>query len=271
MQKGCKNADMANVYMRLIEMHNNRGSISAYQNLRLALSKLSEPTFKFGLTTVEVATLDQEADLDIQEIRAFDMSDSDYMNKGQALIEVASGFASVVGDNPIRLQEMFKGTNEFNGTKESLILQACAYEVMGKGIAMVKPKQASEYLQMAYNFRRQIGDSGEEDLRLMKMYANSAKCWICGRPVAGESLHFVAVKSRITPMFQEAENNEGVKSTSEGFGEIYMCMPCYTSISNRADQIARGYHNTAMNEIRAAEARLQAQINSLRCSINSIR
>lgn len=31
---------------------------------------------------------------------------------------------------------------------------------MGKGTVYLNPKQGSEYLQMAYNFRKQLGESG---------------------------------------------------------------------------------------------------------------
>jgi hypothetical protein len=41
-------------------------------------------------------------------------------------------------------------------------------------------------------------------------------------------------------------------------------MPCYSAISNRADDISRGYYNQAVSEMRAMEARLQAEIAAVR-------
>lgn len=268
-QKGTKNDRMAAVYVRLIELYNARGDASRYQALREALKQVPGNTFKFGVTTVDVSALDAEADLDIQEIQATGMPDEDFMAKGQALIDVAGGFASVIGDNPLAFEEMFKGTTGTTGTKESLILQAQAYEIMGKGTAYSDPKQASEYLQMAYNFRRQIGDSGEDDLRMMNNLAISAKCWFCGRPVAGKGVHFMGISSNITQMFRDVEEKEGVKSSSGDFSDVYVCLPCYTAISNRSDQISRAYYERCMQEMRAMEARLERKIAA--ASVASIR
>ena len=42
-------------------------------------------------------------------------------------------------------------------------------------------------------------------------------------------------------------------------------------MSNRADEISYGYHQKAMAEMRAMEARLQAEINSLESQIRLMR
>lgn len=69
----------------------------------------------------------------------------------------------------------------------------------------------------------------------MRNFAVSAKCWICGKNVAGKGVHFMAVPSTISPMFREKENKEAIRSSDPDFGSLYMCMPCFTAISNRAD------------------------------------
>ena len=46
-----------------------------------------------------------------------------------------------------------------------------------------------------------------------------------------------------------------------------MCKPCFTAISNRSDEISRGYYDRTMAEMTAMEARLMAEIRSVRASI----
>jgi hypothetical protein len=78
----------------------------------------------------------------------------------------------------------------------------------------------------------------------------------------------MAVRSDISDMFRKKEDGEAIKATSENYGSIFMCMPCYTAVSNRADEISVRYYNDAIAQMRAMEARLQAEISSLRVSMS---
>jgi len=234
------------------------------------MAKTNIATFKFGLTDVDSAKLKTECDLAVEEITASNSKDG-YMARGKALIGVAQKYQSLIGDDPLKLDEMFKGNTASTGTRESLILQAMAYETMGKGAVLEDPKQGAEFMQMAYNFRRQLGDSGDEDLNLMKAYSRSAKCWICGRPMSGEGVHFIAAPSNVTPMFKKGSENDIIRSYTDDCRSIYICLPCYTAISNRADAISRNYYNQAMTEMRAMEVRLEAEIAEVRSSVALVR
>ena len=59
---------------------------------------------------------------------------------------------------------------------------------------------------------------------------------------------------------------ELVKPFSDDVRSIYVCVPCYTAISNRSDDISRVYYERAMAEVHAIEARLEAEIASVRFS-----
>lgn len=266
LSKETSKAGMARMYIALINLIGNRGNTSNYQTFINELKACGQRQFKFGLTDIDAEAIETECSLAMEEINASSMSDGEYMEKGQAMIDVAAKYASLIGDAPLKLDEISKGNTQSTGTRESLILQAMAYECMGMGVVLRNPKQGSEYMQMAYNFRRQIGDSGDRDLQLMKNYARSSKCWICGRPANGEGIHFMSIRSNITPMFRERENDL-IRTADEDFGSIYVCMPCYSAISNRADDISRDYFSQAMAEMRAMEARLQAQISAVRSEI----
>ena len=264
LSKDTSKAAMARMYIALIDLNNNRGNVSSYEAFINALDACGQSQFKFGLTEIDAEAIKTECTPGIEEIRASSMVDYDYMAKGQAMIDLAAKYASMIGDAPLKLDEIAKGNTQATGTRESLILQAMAYECMGTGVVMKDPKQGSEYMQLAYNFRRQIGDSGDRDLELMKCYAKSGKCWLCGRPANGEGVHFMAVRSNISQMFRDRERDNLIKTADSGFGSIYVCMPCYSAISNRADDISRGYYNQAVSEMRAMEARLQAEIAAVR-------
>ncbi len=263
LDKGCAQADKARFYIAMIYLSGALGEPSRYNQLKDTLLNLPAGGVTFGVTTADRDLMVAQCELAVEEISASRMGDGNWMEKGQALMAVAAGFASRIGDNNLPIQEMIRGSST-TGTRESLILQAQAYEVMGKGAVYSNPKQGSEYLQMAYNFRKQIGDSGEEDYRLMKQFSITAKCWLCGKQVAGQGVHFMAVRSDISDMFRGKEENEAIRSTDENFHTLYMCMPCYTAISNISDEISRKYYEAAIAEIRATEARIMAEIAALR-------
>jgi len=256
-------SELAGIYIALINVGKARGDVNVYDQLRGKCATCSVQSLKFGLTDVDMGALAEECRISANEIRATSMPEQDYMAKGKALQASAAEYASF-GDQPLKISEIFSGSTKATGSREALILQAMAFEVMGRGVVYADPKKASEYLQMAYNFRRQIGDSGEEDLNLMKKYAKSAKCWICGRPANGEGIHFMALRSNISQAFRTSTEKDIVKPASDDFGSIYICIPCYTAISNRSDEISRKYYNQAMTEMQAMEARLTAQINAVR-------
>lgn len=265
-EKGCDGNGLGMVYVAIIDVGSARKNVSAYSRLIDLLRGLSVSNIKFGLTEIDVNDLITECELAVREIGASALSDNDYNNKGNALIAVAGEYMTRIGEKNLKLDEIFKGNTVSNGNREALILQAQAYKIMGKGCVHTDPKMAADYMQMAYNFRRQLGDSGEEELRLSRNYARSAKCWICGRPANGEGIHFERMRADIEPVFNKMASEEAVSPVSEDVSSIYVCMPCFTAISNKSDEIASEYYRQAIAEMRAMEMRLQAEINSIRFS-----
>jgi len=265
-QKGYTNDGLAQVYIGILDVGANRSSLGCYKTLRNALGDLKINSFKFGLTDIDVADLIAETELDIKEIEANNLPDSLYKEKSAALIACAEEFMARIGEKNLKFDEIFKGTTAATGNREALILQAEGYYVLGEGSVSEDPKMASEYMQMSYNFRRQLGDSGDQELKLAQDYARSARCWICGRPANGEGIHFQPMRSTIAPVFAKETEGDIVKPISEDVRSIYVCVPCYTAISNRSDDISRVYYERAMAEVHAIEARLEAEIASVRFS-----
>ena len=256
-EKGCDNEKHAKFCIAMIGLESKMSSPSAYSEVGKCAEALPAGGVTFGVTTADRDLIIAQTKLAVEEINANSMDNGNWMQKGQTLLEVSVKFASTFGENNLPLQEMLKGV-AITGTKESLVLQAMAYEIMGKGAVYSDPKQGSEYLQMAYNFRRQIGDSGEDLLQQIRQFATSGKCWLCGRQVSGQGVHFMAVRSTISDMFKGKEQNEPLRSTDDGFATIFMCMPCYSAISNRSDEIARSYYDQTQQQIAVLSARLTA-------------
>lgn len=265
-EKGYDRDGLGMVYVAIIDIGSARKNVGAYNRLADMLRNLQVSNIKFGLTEMDVSDLITECELAVKEIEASGLSNSDYNNKGNALIAVAGGYMSRIGEKNLKFDEIFKGNTVSNGNREALILQAQAYRIMGEGCVHTDPKMAADYMQMAYNFRRQLGDSGDEELRLSRNYARSAKCWICGRPANGEGIHFERMRADIEPVFDKMASEEAIRPVSDDVSSIYVCMPCFTAISNRSDEIANEYYQQALAEMRAMEMRLQAEINSVRFS-----
>lgn len=270
-EKGHDPDGLCMVYVAIIYVGKNRDNVRGYHHLLESLNNAGARTIKFGLTTVDTADLATECELAIMEIEASNMSKDDFVNKGNRLIEVAGQYMSRIGEKNLKLDEIFKGNTVATGNREALILQAEAYSILGKGYVHTDPKMAAEYMQMAYNFRRQIGDSGDEEMKLSQNFARSATCWICGRPANGQGIHFMAMPADIEPVFQKMTDGDVVKPISDDCRDVYVCMPCYTAISNRSDEVSRVYYERAMADMRAMEARLQAEIASLRFSMSMSR
>jgi hypothetical protein len=264
-KKGGKEAELSGLYIALINAITRPADASAFENLANVLGKTNLPNFEFGLTDVEPAKLAVEANLNADRLRLVALNGNIELmtNKGNRLLELAQKYQIQIGNNPLKINEISKGDTTTTGLRESLALQALGFESLAGAIVFTDPKKAAEQLQNAYNCRRQLGDSGDQDMKLIKSYSKSVKCWMCGRPSTGEGVHFLAMSSDITP-FMRATNDDLLKSAPETFESVYVCRPCYTAVSRKADEISKVYYDRAIIEMRAMEARLQAEIAAVR-------
>jgi hypothetical protein len=80
------------------------------------------------------------------------------------------------------------------------------------------------------------------------------KCWFCGREVQGLTFHYVTLKADITGYTRSLYGSE-VPATMDG-DNVLACMACYSSFKNVSDEIASGYYQKAMQEIRALSERV---------------
>ena len=254
-----------------INLYNKQNIADAYINAGNRIKAYTDGPLEMGLTTFDPQKLADECFLMAKTINARNMpanNQNENMKKGEALQDCAKDFQTKIGNGNLTIREFFGGGVTV-GMKESITLMAEANERFAEAHAWDDPKKAAEYLQYAYNYRRQIGESGDNDMALVKKYSASATCWICGRDASGEGIHFYAMSSDISPQLRK---DDGIlKSADQNFQNIYVCRACYTSISRRADAISKYYYGLSQQEMREMEARLQAEIAALQSEVTALR
>ena len=254
-----------------INLYNKQDDPGVYINAANKLKAYTGGPLELGLSTFDPQKLADECMLCAKTINARKRpaeSVQEKKDKADALTECAKDYQTKIGNGNLTIKEFFGGGVTV-GMKESITLMAEANECLADAFAWDDPKKAAEYQQYAYNYRRQIGESGDNNLALIKKYAASATCWICGREANGEGIHFYAMSSDISPCLRK---DDGVlKCADEKFENIYVCRACYSSISRRADAISKYYYGMAEDKMREMEARLQAEISALQAEITSLR
>lgn len=254
-----------------INLYNKQNDAGAFVNAANKLRTYNGGSLEVGLSVLDTAKVADECLLMSKMINARAMNASNHQEnqaKGEALMACARDIQTKVGSNKLSVAEFF-GWDNADGMRLSITLMAESNECQAEAMAWDDPKKAAEFQQFAYNYRRQLGESGQKNLDLVKQYSSSATCWICGRDANGEGIHFFAMSSDISPQLR---NGDGIlKSADESYQNIYVCRACYTSISRRADAISKYYYGLSQDDMRAMEARLQAEIAALQAEVTSLR
>ena len=262
--------DVAAVMIAIIDVGRALGNPSAYGKLMDALGKTSEPQIEFGLITVDRQALIDECRLTKRKLEVIAGAGNDKMGAAKALQEVAADYQETMGEKNMAILEIFKNDSTVTGTTEFFNLMATSYEMMSEGTVWDNPSQAAEYEQIAMGYRQQNGQSGDANANRIKQFANTCKCWMCGRVATGEGIHFYSAPADVSPALNK-ESTGVVKSNPDDLRHIYICRACYSAVSNRADEISQEYFDRGMRELRATEARLQAEIAALQSQISMIR
>ncbi len=264
--------DDAAVKVALIDLSDSLGNANDYQNLLNTLNNLSSTgQFEFGIDVLDTEDLKVECELMVSKLRTLAMggSSEQLMEKGRMLQEVAQGFQTRIGEKSLITYGLFQKDSTVTGNTEFYNLMALSYETMADGTVFDNPTQAAEYQQIAAGYRQQNGQSTEENMRRVREYSATCTCWLCGRIATGEGIHFYAAPAEVSPSLKDGANTAGKTRASKT--HIYVCRACYTAVSNRADEIANRYYQHTMAEMRAMEARLQAEIAALQSQISMLR
>lgn len=263
--------DVAAVKVALIDLSSHLTNPAAYRNLESKLKAVSEKQLEFGLTSFDRDALLMECDLTAQKLQIMGgANDANKNTAAQQLQDLAIRYQSEIGDRNLIVIEIFKNDTTVTGMTEFYNLMAVSYEYMSDAVVWDNPSQAAEYQQIAMGYRQQNGQSGDANLAKIRSYSCTSKCWLCGRIATGEGIHFFSAPADVSPALDKDDNGVA-KSKPEGSTEIYICRACYSAVSNRSEEISVGYYNKAMAEMRAMEARLQAEIAALQTQISFAR
>ena len=265
--KGTSESQVAQVMIALLDLQSN--SVGAYEKAVGVLTQKGELEVEFGLFKIKCSQLAAECDAVYSEMMAMAIpATSDRLKpRADALFAAAMKFQTKIGPGTLIVPEVYTAA-KITGIERANRLMAIGNENMAESVAMEDPKKAAEYLQIAMNYYRQLGDGGAEGRvsERVKLYAKAAACWICGREATGETIHFVSMPTEVSAMQMKSKQTSPLPSVRDG-ASIYVCRACYLAISKRADAIAKQYHDIAMSEMRAMEARLNARINQVNARI----
>ena len=262
--KGAKDKDSAEALVALLSLENNLGNAAAYKKVSDVLKSKGDLEFEFGLHDVVASVLAKECDMLCAEFTALGMSKdvSARTARGNALIAAGMQYQTTIPNDVLVIPEIFGGVS-VTGLKRAQNLFAQGNEDLAEGIVFSDPKKAAEYQQIAYNYRKQMGETGEANLAKIENYSKAVTCWFCGRDVTGERVHFFPMSSEVNILRYKEGTDAHLPSKTSGGDAVYACRGCYSAISRRADAIANHYHKEAMRAIAEAEARLNARITRL--------
>ncbi len=266
--------DVAAAQVALIDMMGKLDSPEVYANLINKLKALKQDEFDFGLTHVMRDPLITEAELTYRKISLMNQraQKKDLKAVSANLQTLAQDFQEKVGEDHLVIQEIFNNDTTVTGTTEFFNLMAVSYEALSDSVVWESPSQAAEYEQIAMGYRQQNGQSGSANEERVRAYGNTCRCWVCNRIASGEGIHFYSARADISPALALESEDEGTnKNRAADNKHIYICRACYSAVSNRADEISQVYYQRGMAELRATEARLQAEIASLQREISMLR
>ncbi len=271
-EKRSADSDLARAMIAFIDVGQSLNDPGRYRELSTALSAMDDGAFEFGLSTFDIRMLIDECDAMAMALEARNShaaSDAAFVDKGTRLIEAAKVLQQKVGNNVLAINEYFN-TSTLSGQRLSIALLAEGNELIADGTFWSDPKKAAEYQQIAYNFRRQLGESGEYNKRKIREYTMTCTCWICGRQATGEGLHFYRMSADISPEHVRADADELTPAVDQDSPMIFVCKACYTSMSRRADAIAKDYHERSLAEIERTRRQMMAEIARLDSRITSL-
>lgn len=258
----------ATAYAAVMDLSQRTSDPAAYRATAQALRALGDNPVKLGPRESTGNALAGEADILASAIEWTNLqptSPAQGQQKAEALRTVATAIRSDIGGNVLVLPELFK-QGSFTGESRALALAALSEEAFAQSLLATDPKAAAEHYQTARLWWSQAGNAGQADAAgaLVAQYGKSAKCWFCGREVAGENLHFVPMPSDLTDLVKAADKDSLLPSFDPATGNVYACKGCYGAVHHLADALA----TQRMNEL---DAKIQPQIQDLKSQIQAIR
>ena len=259
---------LASAYASVMGIAQAPSNASAYRAAAQALQPLGDTPLKLGVRESTASTVAREANILASEFEWTSVrptSTAQYQQKAQALRQVATALRADIGGNVLVLPELFK-QGSVTGESHALALAAISEEALAESLLATDPKAAAEHYQTARLWWSQAGNGGMADAAAahVAQYGKSAKCWFCGREVAGENVHFVPMPSDLTDLVKAADKDSPLPSFDPQTGNVYACKGCHGAVYHLADALA-------VDRMNQLDAKIQPQIQDLKNQIQAIR
>lgn len=219
-------------------------------------------------TPTKASDLSKECLLISSELEAQNIQDLN--QKAESLENVGRNYLSL--GNTKLIVSAHIDRLDLTGMTKANLLAANADALRGDALIQIDPKKASEYYQKAAIRLKTIGESvrsseWEEKVRLA---SEPAECWFCGREVYGRDIHFVSMKSIITPYQQQHMSDSTLRSAYPP-NAVAACKACHSAITIAADDIAKEYYNILKRELDDFRKHMEQELSSIRREISSLR
>ncbi len=259
---------LATAYASVMNLAQDSNNPNAYHAAAQALHAIGDQPVKLGLRESTANAVAHEAEIlasATEWVGLQPTSTAQYEQKAQALRQVATALRGDIGSNVLVLPELFK-QGSFTGESRALVLAALSEEAIAESLVATDPKAAAEHYQTARLWWSQAGSGAQADAAAahVAQYGKSAKCWFCGREVAGENIHFVPMPSELTDLVKAADKDSVLPTYDPQTGNVYACKGCYGAVDKLADALAT-------QRAAAVEAKLQPQIDELKKQIQAVK
>ena len=171
----------SNAIISVMKIYGNVNSQPNFYNAYMALQPLGERDLKIGIRTINAKELALECSIASDELSALAIQKSgpNLPIRAGKLQEVGTRYQTQIGNKSLFILEFFFNTS-VTGMKKSLGLFAESQENLAEATVWFDPKRAAELYQSAASYRRQDGDSQNEQIDLGKIhqYSRSVSCLV---------------------------------------------------------------------------------------------
>ena len=261
-------ANIASSYAAVIAVGQQMANPMAYRIASQSLMNIGGFVMKIGLREVPANQLATELDLLATEFEVLSLSPTNpqqFKEKAQALQTAAMQFRAKMTGQVLVIPELFSKT-VMTGEMKAPQLMAMAEESLGESLILEDPKAAAEHYQSARLWWSQAGRQDLADAASMRVraYGRAAKCWFCGREVAGEGIHFVSMASELTDVIKRTGEGSALPTFDPLSNAIYACRGCYSAVFKLADDLA-------IKRTQELEVKIEKELNEIRAQLRNVR
>jgi hypothetical protein len=261
-------ANIASSYAAVVAIGQQTSNPIAYRIASQSLLNIGGFMMKIGLREIPANQLATELDLLATELEVLSLSPinpQQFKDKAQALQTAAMQFRGKMTGQVLVIPELFSKI-VMTGDAKAPALMAQAEESLGESLILDDPKAAAEHYQSARLWWMQAGRQDFADAASMRVraYGRAAKCWFCGREVAGEGIHFVTMASELTDVLKRSGEGSALPTFDPVTNAIYACRGCYSAVFKLADDLA-------VKRTAELEVKIEKELSEIRAQIRNIR